>query len=128
MELIYALVCRVKAPTKTTTSVSLECLGVKVERSAGSVQRALEESLTEFAHVLRPALLKEARTARKQEEPLPPAVEVSKDATEEQAGPPDHTPTLFPQDAGGSGSGGAPGRESAGTAGPPLSDTTILLS
>lgn len=64
MRMIFQFDMRVFAPTKTTTGVSLECLGVKVERSAGSVQRALEEALTEFAHQLRAPLLKEARAAR----------------------------------------------------------------
>lgn len=54
----------ISIPKKTTTGVSLECLGVKVEREAGSVQRALEEALTEFGHQLRVPLLKKARVIR----------------------------------------------------------------
>lgn len=79
MELIYRLDMTVTAPTKTTTKIVLEALGVKVERSAGSVKRALEETLTEFAHLLREPLLKEARAARAQEQPPAPAVVVEKD-------------------------------------------------
>ena len=66
MELIYRLDMKVTAPTKTTTGIVLEALGVRVERSASSVQRALEEALVEFGHQLRAPLLKEARAARAQ--------------------------------------------------------------
>lgn len=106
MELIYRLDVRVSAPTKTTTRVVMEALGVKVERSAGSVQRALEETLTEFAHLLRAPLLKEARAARAQEEPLGPRVEIDKPAPPEEeeevpAGPlPDRMPSLFSEGSG----------------------------
>lgn len=69
MELIYRLDMKVTAPTKTTTKIVLGAFDVKVERNAGSVQRALEAALTEFAAKLRPVLLKEAREARRSEEP-----------------------------------------------------------
>ncbi len=78
MELIYRLDMKVSAPTKTTTRIVLEAVGVRVERTAGSVQRALEEALGDFAHQIRPALLREAREARKSEEPLGPRVELDK--------------------------------------------------
>lgn len=103
MELIYRLDVRVSAPTKTTTRVVMEALGVKVERSAGSVQRALEETLTEFAHLLRAPLLREARAARAQEEPLGPRVVFEKNEPEAEAseGPrPDQTPSLFSEGTG----------------------------
>lgn len=66
MRVILQFEMRVSAPTKTTTGISLECLGVKVERTAGSVQRAVEDALSVFGHELRKPLLKEARDARAQ--------------------------------------------------------------
>lgn len=84
MQLINRLDMTVTAPTKTTTKIVLEALGVKVDRSAGSVKRAVEEALNEFAHLLREPLLKEARAARAQEEPLGPRMELDKPAAPEQ--------------------------------------------
>lgn len=95
MELIYRLDMKVTAPTKTTTRIVLGAFDVRVERTAGSVQRALEESLTEFAAKLRPVLLKEARDARKGEEPPAPVVASEAPAALEEApaGPlPEHGP------------------------------------
>ena len=105
MELIYRLDMKVTAPTKTTTRIVLGAFDVKVERTAGSVQRALEEALSEFATKLRPVLLKEAREARKGEAPAvivaAPEAPADPEAPEEPAGPlPEHGP-LFRE--GGSG-------------------------
>lgn len=106
MELIYELDMRVTAPTKTTTRIVLGAFDVRVERTAGSVQRALEEALTEFAARLRPVLLREARDVRKREKPLGPRTPLEKldvpEAPEEApAGPlPEHGP-LFHEVGGG---------------------------
>ncbi len=105
MELIYRLDMRVTAPTKTTTRIVLGAFDVRVERTAGSVQRALEEALTEFAARLRPVLLREARDARKREEPVVPIAPspAAEEAAHEEApaGPlPEHGP-LFHEVGGG---------------------------
>jgi len=110
MELIYRLDVKVTAPTKTTTGIVLEALGVRVERSAGSVQRALEEALVEFGHQLRVPLLKEARAARAQTTHLPPEAHLPGEATvsglmeredgEPEAIQPDHALLLFSEGSG----------------------------
>lgn len=79
MRVILQFEMRVSAPTKTTTGISLECLGVKVERTAGSVQRAVEDALSVFGHELRKPLLKEARDARAKTSPLGPRTIIDKD-------------------------------------------------
>lgn len=79
MRVILAFEMRVSAPTKTTTGISLECLGVKVERTAGSVQRAVEDALGVFGHELRKPLLKEARDARAKTAPHGPRTILDKD-------------------------------------------------
>jgi hypothetical protein len=78
MRVILQFEMRVSAPTKTTTGISLECLGVKVERTAGSVQRAVEDALSVFGHELRKPLLKEARDARAQTAPPGPRTIIDK--------------------------------------------------
>lgn len=79
MRVILQFQMRVSAPTKTTTGISLECLGVKVERTAGSVQRAVEDALSVFGHELRKPLLKEARDARAKTFHLGPPTLIDKD-------------------------------------------------
>lgn len=100
MHVIFQFDMRVSAPTKTTTGIVLECLGVKVERSAGSVQRALEEALTEYAHQLRAPLLKEARDARKRtvaEEAIMRTLMDKEYEPEAEEEAPDHSHGILPE-------------------------------